>query len=95
VVAVSVTGNNFTGRSSQDRMLVYLHIKVTPSILIYSLVLPGTHPEECEFTVGIAVKQTLPKKPIVVVDPEARVRSRWQNAFEFVTECVVDVLIGV
>jgi hypothetical protein len=76
-------------------MLVYLHVKVTPSVLIDTLVFPGTHPEECEFAVGIAVEQTLPKKPVVVVDPEARVRSRWQNAFEFVTECVVDVLISV
>jgi hypothetical protein len=76
-------------------MLVDLHVEVTPPILINALVFASANAEESEFAICIAVSQAAAEKPIVVVDPEARMGCGREDALQLIAEGIVDVLIGV
>ena len=71
------------------------HVEVAPTILANALILTRTNAEERSFAVCIAVAQSAPQKPVVVVDPEAGVCRGAQDKLKFVAKGVVNVFIGV
>ena len=81
--------------AAKYRMLMNLHVEVAPTILLDALVLPRADPEESELSVHIAMTKSATQKPVVIVEPEARVLRPGQNPCKFLAEGVVNILIGV
>jgi hypothetical protein len=95
VIAVVKPSVNLANRASHYRVLVDLHVEVTPPVLINALVFTSANAEESEFAICIAVSQAAAEEPIDVVDPETRVGCGRKDALQLIAEGIVDVLIGV